>query len=266
MNSEFRIQNEELRMASLRRLFRLLFPRRTHPVLDAVLAPSDRDVSNDARYRALVGDADAFIASRYAEGMRWRYVLSQYVGSPARVLDVGAGNGAIELAVAAGGYRVVSIDALWNEQARKLGVMRVVADASRLPFCDGVFDAALSLETIEHLPDVRESCRELSRTLRGGAVVLLTTPPRWRYAFTRDPHFGVRFLTLMPTAFQRRVAQRRYEYVDRIYGSTAAIARAMRPLRIVEVLSRSRMPKRWFWDALVFRLERSRAAALPPHS
>jgi SAM-dependent methyltransferase len=253
-------------MASLRQLFRSIVPRRVHPILDAVLSPSDRDLANDARYRTLVGDADPFIAARYAEGMRWRHVLARYVAAPARVLDVGAGNGAIEMAVAAGGYRVISVDALWNEQARKLGVTRVVADASKLPFRDGVFDAAISLETIEHLPDVRESSRELARTLRDGAVVLLTTPPRWRYALARDPHFGIRFLTLMPNAFQRRVAQRRYEHVDRIYGSTAQIARAMRPLQLVDVLSRSRMPRRWFWDALVFNLEQSRAAALPPHS
>jgi len=239
-------------MASLRRLFRLILPRRTHPVLDAVVPSLAADYANDVRYRALVGDADAFIASRYSEGMRWRHVLSQYVKAPARVLDVGAGNGAIELAVAAGGYRVVSVDALWNEHARKLGVFRVVADAAKLPFRDGAFDAALSLETIEHLSDV--AAPELARILRNEAIVLLTTPPRWRFALARDPHFGVPFLTLMPNAFQRRVAARRHEYVDRIYGSVAQVARAMRPLRLIEVLSRSRMPKRWFWDALVFKL------------
>ena len=240
-------------MVSLRRLFRLVFPRRTHPVLDAVVTPTDRDFANDARYRALVGEADAFIASRYAEGMRWRNVLSQYVTAPARVIDVGAGNGAIEMAVAAGGFSVISIDALWNEQARKLEVRRVIADAALLPFRDGVFDAALSLETIEHLPAVVASSRELARTLRGDGVLLLTTPPRWRYAFARDPHFGVRSLTLMPTSFQRGFAKMRNEHIDRIYSSTAQIARALRPFRLIEVLSRSRMPRRWFWDAIVLR-------------
>lgn len=238
----------------LRRLFRLLLPRRAHPVLDAVVTPTDRDFVNDARYRAVVGEADAFIALRYAEGMRWRNVLSRYVAAPARVIDVGAGNGAIEFAVAACGYRVVSVDALWNEQARRLGVTRVVADASKLPFREGVFDAALSLETIEHLPDVVASSRELARTLRTEGVVLLTTPPRWRYAFARDPHFAVLFLTLMPTAFQRGFAKLRGEYIDRIYGSTAQVARAMRPFHISDVLSRSRMPRRWFWDAIVLKL------------
>jgi len=245
-----------VRMMKLRRLLRMAFPRRTHPLLDAVLTPNERDFPNEARYRELVGGADPFVTARYAEGMRWRRVLGTHVPAPARVLDLGAGNGAVELALAAGGYRVISIDAEWNDDARRLRVRRVVADAAALPFRGGVFDAALSLETIEHLPDARASSREIARVLRDGATVLLTTPPRWRYALGADPHFGIRFLTLLPAALQRRVAasRGRREYVDRIYGSTAQVAHAMRPLRLVAVLSRSRMPQRWFWDALVFRL------------
>jgi SAM-dependent methyltransferase len=238
----------------LRRLFRYLVPRRQHPLLDAVLRPNDRDFPNEARYRALVGNTDAFVEARYSEGMRWRHVLGTYVPPPARVLDIGAGNGAIELAFAAGGYRVISVDAEWNDDARRLGVRRVVADAGALPFRSGVFDAALSLETIEHLPDSRGASAELARLMRGGAILLLTTPPRWRYALRPDPHFGIRFLTMLPPSRQRRIAARhgRREYVDRIYGSTAEVIRAMRPLHLIAVLSRSRMPPRWFWDALIF--------------
>jgi len=224
-------------------------------VLDALLTPGEHDYANEKRYRAVAETGDAFGAGRYAEGMRWRHVLETYVRPPARVLDVGAGNGAIELALGAGGYLVVSIDAEWNDDARRLEVRRVVADAASLPFRAGSFDAALSLETIEHLPDARASSLELARVLRDGATVLLTTPPRWRYALGRDPHFGIRFLTLLPAGMQRRVAARyrRNEFVDRIYGSVAQVSRAMQPLRLSAVLSRSRMPQRWFWDALVFR-------------
>ena len=239
----------------LRRAFRSIFPRRKHPLMDALLTPSARDYENESRYQAVVGTGDAFVSARYAEGMRWRHVLDSYLRPRARLLDVGAGNGAIELALAAGDYRVVSIEAEWNDDARRLGVKRVVADAAALPFRAGCFDAALSLETIEHLADPRASSRELGRVLRDGATVLLTTPPRWRYVLAPDPHFGIRFLTLLPAGMQRRVAARhgRDEYVDRIYGSVGQIARAMRPLRLTEVFSRSRMPQRWFWDALVFR-------------
>ena len=219
------------------------------------MTPGARDYANETRYRAVTETGDPFVGARYAEGMRWRQVLESYVRPPARVLDVGAGNGAIELALGAGGYRVVSIDAEWNDDARRLEVQRVVADAASLPFRSGSFDAALSLETIEHLPDARTSSRELARVLRDGATVLLTTPPRWRYALGRDPHFGIRYLTVLPAAMQRWVAAShgRDEYVDRIYASVVQVSRAMQPLRLSAVLSRSRMPRRWFWDALVFR-------------
>ncbi|MGZ7079219.1 MAG: class I SAM-dependent methyltransferase [Thermoanaerobaculia bacterium] len=239
----------------LRRAFRYFVPRRKHPLMDALLTPGERDYASEFRYQEVVGSGDAFISARYAEGMRWRHVLDSYLRPRAHVLDVGAGNGGIELALAAGDYRAVSIEAEWNDDARRLGVRRVVADAAALPFRAGSFDAALSLETIEHLADARASSRELARVLRDGATVLLTTPPRWRYALARDPHFGIRFLTLLPARMQRWVAARhgRDEYVDRIYGSVGQIARAMRPLRLIAVFSRSRMPQRWFWDALVFK-------------
>lgn len=238
---------------------RRLLPRLTHPLLDAPLERTAADIRNELRYVRLLADqSDAFLRARYAEGVRWRQVLGAYLQPPARLLDLGAGNGAVELAMQAGGYSMVSVDAGWNEEARLLGARRVVADASALPFRDGSFDALLLLETVEHLPDVVSAARESVRVLRPGAPVLITTPPRWRYALRPDPHFGIRFLLLLPPRLQRVVAAIRgfrdaHHYVDRIYGSIVELACALAPLRMVDVLSRSRLPKRWFWDAVVFR-------------
>lgn len=160
--------------------------------------------------------------------------------------------------MSAGGYRVISVDAGWNDDARRLGVTRVVADAAALPFRAASFGALLMLETVEHLPDVRAAARECARVLHAAAPALITTPPRWRYALRPDPHFGIRFLLLRSPRMQRRIAAGRgfaeqHHYVDRIYGSVPELAGALAPFRPVEVLSRSRMPKRWFWDAVVMR-------------
>ncbi|HEV7919761.1 MAG TPA: class I SAM-dependent methyltransferase [Thermoanaerobaculia bacterium] len=203
-------------------------------------------------------DGHPFLRQRYAEGIRWRQVLRAYLPPPARLLDLGAGNGAIELAMQAGGYSVVSVDAGWNDDARRLAVRRVVADAAALPFRPAVFDALLLLETVEHLPDVRAAARECARVLRAAAPALVTTPPRWRYALRADPHFAIRFLLLLPARLQRAVAARRgfagpHHHVDRIYGSVPQLARSFAPFAVQEVLSRSRLPKRWFWDAVVLR-------------
>jgi SAM-dependent methyltransferase len=51
-----------------------------------------------------------------------------------------------------------------------------VADLTRLPYADGVFDAAVCGWVIEHLPDPRPGLRELARVLRpAGKLLLLAT-------------------------------------------------------------------------------------------
>ena len=239
----------------LRRLFRTFVPRRLHPLMDAPVALTDQDRANEQRYLAAVDQSDAFTAARFREGLRWRHVMAR-ASSP--VLDVGAGNGAIELAFASGGFRIVSVETEWNETARRLGVKRVIASATQLPFRDATFGSVLLLETIEHLSAPRDSMPEIARVMKRDAVALITTPPRWRFALRPDPHFGIRFLTLLTPAMQRRIAARRgfdqsHHFVDRIYSSTAEIARTIAPLRIENVLSRSRLPQRWFWDAIIAR-------------
>jgi SAM-dependent methyltransferase len=254
----------------LRRWFRLLFPRRTHPLLDAPISSAPDDDRLAAAYLAELerrGEADdVFLAARYEEGRRWRGVVRHLAPSRGRLLDLGAGNGAIELAFGADGFVAVSVDALWNDAVRRIHtaaqttLRRVVADASALPFRAGTFDLVLSLETIEHLPAPVQSGRELARVSRPGALLLLTTPPRWRFLLRPDPHFGIRGLLLAPPALQRRIAARRgfdepHHYVDRIYSSVAEIGSMLPGFRLEEVLSRSRAPKRYVWDAIVFRRE-----------
>ncbi|HEY3054392.1 MAG TPA: class I SAM-dependent methyltransferase [Thermoanaerobaculia bacterium] len=245
----------------LRRTFRFFFPRLQHPLLDAPLDLSPLDRENEGRYRLAMTDderADTFTAARFAEGVRWRQVMRVFATPPASVLDIGAGNGAIELAFTSAAYRVISVETEWNETAHRLGMRRVIASATALPFRDARFDIVLLLETIEHLAEPLRASAEIARVVRSGGVALITTPPRWRYALRPDPHFGIRFLTLLAPAMQRRVAARRgfgepHHFVDRIYSSTAQIAKMIAPLRIERVLSRSRLPQRWFWDAIVAR-------------
>ena len=260
----------------LRRAYRRLSPRRLDPWLDEGLRPLPADPPFEAAYRREVvtagggpGEAE-FLAARYREGMRWRSVLRRLLagssgaaGGRHRVLDLGAGNGAVELALAADpGLLPVSVDRLWNPEARashrRAGApfRRVVAAAHALPFRAAAFDAVLSLETVEHLERPGEAGREAARVLRPGGPILLTTPPRWRYAVRPDPHFGLRGLALLPPAWQRSVAARRgfagpHHYVHRLYGSAAQVARLFPGCRLARILSRSRAPGRWFWDALV---------------
>ena len=241
-----------------KRLFRLIFPRVVDPILDAPAGSAPADEENETRYQALIDRNDPFREARYREGTRWRSVLSHFVPAPARVLDLGAGDGAIELALNAGQYVTTSVDREWNTVAPRLGVRRVIADAAALPFRAETFDALICLETIEHFTDARAACAEGSRVLRDGGRVVLITPARLRWIFRRDPHFGIRFLLMLPSSTQRRIAARRgfdqpHHFVDRIYTSAASIAKLFPGCRIEVTMMRSRMPKRWFWEAVVLR-------------
>jgi SAM-dependent methyltransferase len=244
-------------LAFARRLFRRLLPRRIDPLLD-VPRTVPADAAREQQYLAAIGEErrDPFLASRYSEGIRWRGVLAAYLPPPARLLDIGAGNGAVELAMATGGYSAVSVDTEWNATARALGARRVIADATALPFRERSFDAVLLLEAVEHLPRPAQVSAQAAGVLRTGGCVLVTTPPRWRFALRGDPHFGIPLLLLLPPSLQRAVAARhgfgqRHHYVARIYSSAPQVVRALAPLRLRAVLSRSRAPLRWFWDALL---------------
>src|SRR2546423_6521491 len=92
----------------LRRAFRRRFPRRLHPLLDAPIESRGSDDAFSAAYdRAIAPDPDrgmAFVRERYREGIRWRRIVGTLASAPPRrVLDLGAGNGAVALAMTATG-------------------------------------------------------------------------------------------------------------------------------------------------------------------
>ncbi len=251
-----------------RRLYRAVLPRRLDPILDAaaVVMPLDSAFA-DLYVRQVDREPDhsPFVLARYEEGMRWREVVRRTTAGPIqRVVDIGAGNGAVELAFAAAGIFVASVDAGWNESARLLhrsaGVpfRRVIASATSLPFKHAVFSHVLCLETIEHVSQPEAMGGEIVRILKRNGAVLITTPSRMRHLFGPDPHFGVRALLLLPAPLQRRLAARRgfseaHHYVDRIYWSVFQIARAFQGCTIDRVLSRSRGPRALLWDAILLR-------------
>jgi SAM-dependent methyltransferase len=264
------IRTDVVWVRAVKRLVRRWIPRRRHWLLDDSPSQQPRDDDYAALYQKIVALTEpealssAFVAQRYEEGRRWRTVISgRSAGSRTRILDVGGGNGAIEVALAADPQiHVVSVDRLWNETARRFqresgaAAQRVLADAVALPFRDRSFDVTTCFEFIEHTTAPRDVAREIARVSRPRGVVLLTTPARWRFAFRGDPHFGVPFLVLLPSWLQRKVSafcgfRAEHHYVAKLYGSLREIEDVFEGFALTAVLNRGRFPSRWFWDAIV---------------
>ena len=98
-------------------------------------------------------------------------------GAAARVLDVGSGDGRhIAEAARRGCFAVgVDYDAGELQKARTrfgaCAVDLIAADASRLPFRDGAFDAVICTETLEHLPDDASAIGEIARVLHDSGAL-----------------------------------------------------------------------------------------------
>src|SRR5262249_4839553 len=98
------------------------------------------------------------------------------IPSPARVLDAPCGTGLLAQALVARGFSVVGGD-LDPVPSRERGVTAERIDLEgRLPFRDGAFDLAVCVEGIEDVEAQASLVSELSRVVRVGGAVVLSTP------------------------------------------------------------------------------------------
>jgi trans-aconitate methyltransferase len=92
------------------------------------------------------------------------------VPPPARVLDLGCGDGVLTGQLTARGYDVLGIDASADmvSAAQLRGVQAQVADGHALPFADATFDAVFSNATLHWLTRPDEVLAGVYRALRPG--------------------------------------------------------------------------------------------------
>jgi SAM-dependent methyltransferase len=114
-------------------------------------------------------------------------VLGWLPPAPARLLDVGAGEGYFARLARGRGLEVEACD-------YRAGAFRApeipfhAADLNvAIPLPDGAFDAAVAIEVIEHVENHARFVRELLRVVRPGGRVIVTTPnvlslpSRWHF-------------------------------------------------------------------------------------
>jgi 2-polyprenyl-6-hydroxyphenyl methylase/3-demethylubiquinone-9 3-methyltransferase len=154
------------------------------------------------------------------------------------VLDAGCGGGLVARELAAAGARVVGVD----RSLGSLGVARRAAGPpfrpaqgrlERLPFADGVFDAVVAADVLEHLADLPAAVAELARVLApGGSFVFDTvnrTPWSWFTAV-----FGLeRVLRMVPRGTHDWRLFIRPSELDHLF-----VAAGLRPVEIVGLAPR----------------------------
>jgi len=87
---------------------------------------------------------------------------------PARVLEVGAGDGELAAALADAGYDVVAIDPAYDGEAVVFPVALLELDEP-----PASFDAAVAVVSLHHVEPLEPSCAHLGKLVRpGGALVV----------------------------------------------------------------------------------------------
>lgn len=171
--------------------------------------------------------------------------LQAWMPAGARVLELGAGGGAMSQRLADAGYRVSACDLFAGNFTPSDTIPFHAADLNGAfsTAMEGGWDAIVALELIEHLENPRHFLRECSRLLRPGGVLVLSTPnlanPVSQALFVRHGNFQWfsdvdyreqgHIMPLAPSVLRRCFAEQDYALL--MEGSVSNPYRQMRSLR-----------------------------------
>jgi len=116
-----------------------------------------------------------------------------------RVLEIGCGNGELVHSLRSRGIDSFGCDLEFKngprtDQLREAGLLKIIETSPyRLPFDDRSFDLVVSVSVLEHVLNLEETVREISRVTRLGGVGLHMFPSRDRLV---EPHTFVPLATL----------------------------------------------------------------------
>jgi SAM-dependent methyltransferase len=147
------------------------------PDCGSLSRPERRDLAR--RYADYLPDATLSLPpgtrARYREMLE---ALERFRRGRGRLLDVGAGAGLFLDVAHETGWEVegTELSLAASRAAAERGIRVHVGDLDRLPLEPGSFDAAVTLETVEHVPSPTAFLAAVARLVRPGGGLLLTTP------------------------------------------------------------------------------------------
>ena len=105
-----------------------------------------------------------------------RAMIDTYIPKSSTVLDVGVGLGRVlEPYKDLTRYGMdISLDYLEKAQQKDFNVC--YARIEDMPYQDGVFDAAISCDVLEHVLDLHLCCQQIMRVIKPGGVLILRVP------------------------------------------------------------------------------------------
>jgi ubiquinone/menaquinone biosynthesis C-methylase UbiE len=143
-----------------------------------------------------------------------------------RLLEVGCGAGTWTGTLSRHAAFVAAIDirrervrlARSDAEARQRdNIGFVVASGEQLPFCADAFDRVISVDVIEHIPDDRQTLREVGRVTRPGGEICLTSLLEERPSYLRKVIFADHLREYTPDGFAELFRQGGLVEVRRFY-------------------------------------------------
>jgi len=133
-----------------------------------------------------------------------------------RVLEIGSGTGANLRAVRHRCGQAIGLEIDFKALGYCRDLTTIRADALEgLPFADGVFDAIILLDVLEHISETAPLVSEMARVLRPGGKVLVMVPARpelWSYWDEMHGHHRRYTRKMLAGVFDASWALERLEY------------------------------------------------------
>lgn len=137
------------------------------------------------------------IEVNWFESLRLMEQAKEQIPAGARVLDAGSGEG--RYTDYFNHTRYVGLDLAVGDATWDYSGLDAVGDLREIPFPDNIFDAAICIQTLEHVNDPFKVISEIGRVLKPGGRFFLAAPMSWHqhqkpHDFFRYTSFGFRHL------------------------------------------------------------------------